>query len=275
MTGSVCVCVTGWHFPPATFEKLGGLAEADVYVISHRPEDAIPAAVYDHIPAERILIRPNYGYDWGCFQQFLETGIWRNYDYIVFMHDDVQILRMDFMQAAISLLSDQIILVGNGRNSERSAYHAKEGYWHAHSSWIPPIDFQYDTVRGSFFVMKRSTVAMMEQFEVMWDRRRWHVGFGNWSQRASCAKLHHLFGFPCFAFLSEEYSRSEYLLEDERGGVGRKPPDTWFGRKRFDWYKRLCWKYVVSTQINRRTIYHRALRALRKRIIDSVISRPV
>lgn len=274
MTGSICVCVTGWHFPEDTYEKLGRLADADVYVISHRPAESIPAAVYEHVPIERVLIRPNYGYDWGCYQQFLKTDIWRGYEYIVFMHDDVQILRDDFAQAAISLLSDRTILVGNGRNSQRSTYHAKEGYWHAHSSWIPPMYFRYDTVRGSFFVLSRTTVTKMGQFEVMWDKRGWYVGFGNWSQRASCAKLHHLFGYPCFGFLSEEYSRSEYLLEDERGGTGRQPPDTWFGRKRYDWYKRLCWKYVVSTQLESSRMHHRALRALRKQIIEIVTSRP-
>ena len=247
MTSSICICVTGWHFPLATYEKLGRLTNGDVYVISHKPADAIPAAVYDHIPAQRVLVRPNFGYDWGCYQQFLETGIWQNYDYIVFMHDDVQILRDDFAQAAISLLSDQIILVGNGRNSLRTSWYVKEMFSYAHSSWIPPIDFQHDSVRGSFFVMSKVTAAKMERFEVMWDKHKWYLGFGNWSLRASCAKLHHLFGFPCFAFLSEEYSTSEYLIEDERGGGALETLETWIERKRLDWLKAISWTYVVSS----------------------------
>lgn len=248
MTSSICICVAGWHFPPDFYQRIDSLSEIDTYVISHKPAEQIPAKIKDHIMASRLLIRPNIGYEWGCYQQFLETGLWQDYDFVVFMHDDVDILRDDFALAAVKLLSDQIVLVGNGRNSPVVDLPSRSRQSFSHASWIPPADFEHDTVRGSFFVMSRETVAKMERFEVMWDARHWDMEFGNWSLRASSAKLHRLFGNPCFAFLSEEYRVSEYIIEHERGQSGI-PQRDWFANKRMDWCKRLGWNYVNLCRI--------------------------
>ena len=273
MTQSICICVAGWHFTPDFYKRIHSVSDIDVFVISHKSAEQIPAKVKEHIMPSRLIVRPNIGYEWGCYQQFLETGLWKDYDFLVFMHDDIEILRDDYALAAINLLSDQIVLVGNGRNSPVVDLPSRSRQSYSHASWIPPVDFEHDTVRGSFFVMSRETVARMCRFEVMWDARHWDMEFGNWSLRASSAKLHHLFGYPCFAFLSEEYRVSEYLVEHERGQTGIQERN-WLANKRMDWCIRLGRTYVASCQAAAGSWRAKLRRMLLGTIIRRIAARP-
>ena len=267
MSASVCVCVTGWHFPIAFYERMSKLVGVDVFVVSHQPKHHIPDAIYDVIAEDHVLIYANYGYDWGCYQQFLETDIWRDYVYCVFMHDDVRILRDDFIDAAIALLSGDIVLVGNGRNSTRQDWAYHYPWLYAHASWIPSSrDFLYDTVRGSFFVMATTTIETMGQFEVMWDRFHLSMRFGNWSLGASSAKLHHLFGMPCFAFLSNVYLQSDYLLEDVRGGDGEPRQGRW-ETVVYKLHRKLCKTYAELYQADDLSVPQRWLQGWLRWII--------
>lgn len=224
-----CICVAGWHFPETTFRALREIQGLDVFLVSHRPLREIPAAVLDSVPRENVLVAPNRGYDWGCYEQFRRWGRWKDYRYVFFMHDDVDVLSPGFVPASIALLERHSV-VGNSRMStaRNVTEVAPEGY--LHSAWKPPArSFRHDNVRGSFFATTRDALERLGGFEVFWDRFGFSCATGNLSTRASCAKWEHLFGDRCFGFLSETPCKSPFIHEHVRGqaeGAANEPANS-------------------------------------------------
>ncbi len=216
----VAFCIAGWHFPAPFYRELARAGGADCYVVAHRPAQSIPPEVCAAVGEARLFAEANYGYDWGCYQQFLERGLWRNYEVLFFMHDDIRVKDWGFVDACIERLERGASVVGNGRQAPPAAWPARFPQSYAHAAWLPPRDFVHDTVRGSFFAATRRALEALGAFEVFWDRRRLSSGFGNWSLRASCARWQQRCGPRCFDFLSEEFCRSDYLEEMVRGGGG-------------------------------------------------------
>lgn len=212
------ICVAGWHFNEEFYYRVSRLPQAEVFVVSHRPPEAVPPYVFDHIPSGNIFFESNLGYDWGSYQQFLEKRLWCPFDYIFFMHDDVVIKDERLVSQCIELLKLYSV-VGNGRallQKERAGKHSQS---YAHSSWKPPTrDFRHDVLRGSFFSTTRQALEQLGKFEVFWDRLHLSSGFGNWSTRASCARWEYAIEEDCFGFLSETYCESDFLKELVRGG---------------------------------------------------------
>lgn len=270
----VAICVTGWHFPIATYEQLVGIPDARVFVVSHREQQRVPAPVLSMFESEQIVFSPNLGYDWGCFQQFLETVDWKDYAYVVFMHDDVEILDAGFIGASIDLLRGSRIIVGNGRVCGRQA-HAPGSYAHA-PGLIPHVGFEHTVVRGSYWATTSAAVREVGEFPVHWDRWGWSERFGNCSMRAVSAKFALTFGPDAFAFLSDGYRRSRFLLEDERGkpagvnGVGKAPTI----RDRL--YERVIrWNgAVVNTRFDRGSLRTRSVSRLWSPILRRHCTRP-
>lgn len=216
----VAICIAGWHYNEEFYAQISQLPVAGIFVVSHRPPNLIPPYLYSYISPKQIFFEHNFGYDWGCYQQFLARKTWRNFETIFFMHDDLVIKDNSFTDRCIELLQDYAV-VGNGRVSEKRDYPDTYPESYAHSSWKPPSrSFQHSAVRGSFFSTTREALQRLGKFEVFWDPLRLTSGFGNWSTRASCGKWEYILGENCFGFLAESYRESEYLLELERGGVG-------------------------------------------------------
>jgi hypothetical protein len=212
-------CITGWHFPRVFYQSISNIDDVDVIVISHKRRPQIPAYIFDLIPAKNLLICSNIGYDWGCYQQFLQSGIWRNYETLFFMHDDIKIHDFGFIAETKKLLESHAV-IGNGKGAGSVSYTGvlKHPYAYVHSKWKPDsIDFQHHTVRGSFFASTRRTLEKAYPLEVYWDPFKINIEFGNWSTKASCGKLEYLFGPDCFGYLSETHGRSHYLTEHYRG----------------------------------------------------------
>lgn len=218
--GRLCVCVAGWHFRPDVFAALADVQRAygaDVFVVSHRPMVDVPAALAG-IPPERVLVRPNVGYDWGCYQQFVEAGHWRGYDDVFFMHDDVEVRDIGFVPASLELLRAGARFVGNGRNAARDDWPATHPHCYAHAAVRPPGPaFRHATIRGSFLATTRRTLAELGAFEVFWDPFHLSDRFGNWSVIASSGRMAVRFGPDCLAFLADTYLQSPYLVELVRG----------------------------------------------------------
>lgn len=216
----LALCVTGWHFGEDFYRNALALPMTDLYVVCHAPPESVPAWLRAALPAGRLLFRPNLGYDWGCYQQFLETGIWRGYAVVAFAHDDVTIKSGDLLDRCADALRGGAGVVGNGRVVQSDRWPALYPHCYAHARWIPPQDFAHDNVRGSFFATTPAALEALGNFEVFWDPQCMGVGYGNYSLRASCARWEARLGPNCFAFLSEEYLSSPWLDEQVRGGEG-------------------------------------------------------
>ena len=213
----ICVCVAGWHFQEEVYRALRQIREVDVFLVSHRPLGEVPAPIQALIGTENILVAPNRGYDWGCYEQFRRWGRWKNYSHVIFMHDDIEILSPDFVAACREMLKRHPV-VGNSRMSTaRNATElAPETY--LHSAWKPSSrSFRHDNVRGSFVATTREALDRLGSFEVFWDRWGLTPATGNLSTKASCGKWQHVMGEQCFGFLSETPCASPYIHEYVRG----------------------------------------------------------
>lgn len=225
-----CLCVIGWHFPPAFYETLQKILDIDVYVISHRTQKQVPEKILKLVTPERFIFTNNIGYDWGGYQQFLNLKIFQEYDYCFFCHDDIHIKNSDLFKFCVDRLAgtgkDSHIL-GNGRQTQKRDWPRTHIQSYAHSYWKPPSwDFLHDTVRGSFWATSKEVLQKIYPLEVFWDRRKiLGVGSGNWSLRATCGKAQEILGEQAFSYISESYMTSELLDEYSRGNpVQQKKP---------------------------------------------------
>ena len=244
---NIAFCITGWHFPEEFFRQIGSISGVDFFVLSHKGSRDIPAYVYDLVGEDRVLIRPNFGYDWGCYQQFLQTGYWRNYEAIFFMHDDIEIHDTGFVEATLDMLQEHAV-VGNGVGSGSVSYTGvnKHPYAYAHSRWKPDsFNFSHYTVRGSFFATRREVLEEIDRFEVFWDLWTLNIAFGNWSTKASCGKLEALYGPECFGFLSDTFGSSRYITEFYRGDIqDQEKNPAGIKKKLYDFLKRISIIYL-------------------------------
>lgn len=221
----ICACVAGWHFQEGPYHALCKIPELDVYLVSHRPLNEVPATILTLIGSDNILVASNKGYDWGCYEQFRRWGRWKDYEYVFFMHDDIDILSPDFVTACKEMLKKHYV-VGNGRMSfaRNTTEIAPEGYMHA--TWKPPSrHFRHDNVRGSFFATTSLALSKLGHFEVFWDRFNITSSTGNLSTKATCARWEHAIGPNCFGFLSELPLKSSFLNEHVRGRVVEERPN--------------------------------------------------
>ncbi len=265
------VCVAGWHFPEAFHAELARIPDVTVFIVSHRPTAEIPQHVRDTVTAERLLPRTNAGYDWGCYQQFLETGYWKSFDYLFFMHDDMEIRDRGFVEAAIDQLHRGHSVIGNGLNAEKTDWPRTHLGSYAHSTWVPPsLDFQHQTVRGSFFATTHEVISRAKRFEVFWDRFRLSDQFGNWSLRATCGKLQHLFGEETFGFLSDQYRHSEFLIEGQRGEIDVTDSSAHLIENQPAWYQRFfqCSQKYMRARMDAGSRSDRLLAPLWKPVIQ-------
>ncbi len=219
MSGEIVFCVTGWHFQKEFYSRLLQTTDADIYILTHRSRREVPDFLGQLFSPGRILFRPNIGYDWGCYQQFLKTGLWKTYRYTFFIHDDVDIKDGGFVDKSLELLNHHAV-IGNGKGEGRVSRTAagEHPYAYAHSHWKPQSrDFTHRTVRGSFLATTREALEAVESFEVFWDPFHIFIGFGNWSTKATCGKWQDRLGEDCFGYLSETFGSSAYLEEYVRG----------------------------------------------------------
>lgn len=213
----VCICIAGWHFPEEMFLSLHAVKNTDIFIVSHKPKSQIPEYVFSLVPLNHVFVEPNYGYDWGCYQQFLDKGLWKNYSQVVFMHDDIEIKSPDFVEAGIKLLERHHV-IGNGRVALPHDWLASHPESFSHTSWRPAKHpFLYDVVRGSFFMTTKKSLEKLGSFDVFWDRFKATPYFGNWSLRASCGKWQDCCGQQCFGYLSDTPLVSDWIVEMVRG----------------------------------------------------------
>lgn len=229
----------------------------DIYVVSHQPRSRIPEFVLDVVPANRVFFEPNIGYDWGCYQQFLDKGIWRHYDYTIFMHDDIQVVDPGFVKRTIEMLQVHPV-VGNANLHSRPNNPEMRSFSYAHASWKPPTPgFTHSNLRGSYIAATRQALERLGRFEVYWDPFHLTSRFGNWSTKASCARWQHALEGKPFGFLSDEGLESDYLIEFVRGGSDQEYAETFSNTRTrsFDRIRRWSNRYMELYWSEKKTIF--------------------
>ncbi len=228
MSDGPCVCIAGWHFHPDVFEAVRDMRRAfgaTVYVLSHRPLRDVPHGVVEAVGEDRVLARPNIGYDWGCYQQFFETGLWRAHRHVIFMHDDVVVRDTALVPATVARLERGARFVGNGPNAAKDDWPATHAHCYAHARVRPPGPaYRHSTVRGSFVAATREALGDLGGFEVFWDPFHVSDRYGNWSVVATGARMALRGGPGGLEFLSDTGLASDYLVELVRGDPGATGP---------------------------------------------------
>ena len=219
--GRAAICVAGWHYNEDFYAKVSGIPQSEVFVVSHKARELVPSFLFNYVDRTHVFFERNLGYDWGCYQQFISKKIWREFEYVLFMHDDIIIKDRNFLAKCIELLEEYTV-VGNGKHeSRRFDVPNTHSESYAHSSWKPPSRrFKHSGVRGSFFATTREALERLGKIEVFWDPFHITSRFGNWSTRATTGKWEQLYGEKCFGFLSQTYCESNYMVELVRGGLG-------------------------------------------------------
>jgi len=270
----IAFCVAGWYYYSAVYESLVAIPDANLFVVSHRSGE-VPPDLGAYFDKARLLFRPNRGYDWGCYQQFLETSIWRDYDHIFFLHDDLIIHDTGFVGACGDLLERGFKVVGNHRPEAKTDWPRTHAECYAHSTWKPSSrEFCHGTVRGSFFATTRQVLERVGGFEVFWDRFGLNLGFGNWSLRATCGKLYDAFGEDTFGFLSDVAPEGAFITEMKRGGTGKRelPPKRWLPIF-IEHYNRLCSTYSNLYLREEPAFWAEGLKSLLKPLVFVVAGR--
>lgn len=193
----------GWHFPKATFTASNFPLSLDVFVLSHAPINRVPKYVFDMVGAERILARPNIGYDWGAYQQFIESIDIDEYEYAFFMHDDVVINSSRIFSDASALL-EKCEIVGLRSQGIHDWASVITPAMFAHMSNPPAVGCtRFPVVRGSFFATRPKVIKAVRPIQVFWDRFQIDIGYGNHSLVAFCSSVDSAFGHAAFAWLAD------------------------------------------------------------------------
>jgi len=118
---NACVCLAGWYFQQELLDALCSATGIQLYIISHQPPQAVQKGIFQTLPENHLFFERNIGYDWGAYQQFTAKDIWKNFETVFFMHDDLTLLDT----AIFSICHDTIhthngaVVIGNGRNSSK------------------------------------------------------------------------------------------------------------------------------------------------------------
>jgi len=121
----IAVIATGWHFPAHFYRKMKDQTiKADLFCVAHRlpeqahdkdlsklgdsPREQLDKTLYakiadmDDLAGWNFKLYPNTIGDWGCSNQWLKDHDYRDYDVILFTHDDNYILRDDFLEQGLT-----------------------------------------------------------------------------------------------------------------------------------------------------------------------------
>ncbi len=218
------IYVAGWYF----FEYRQFYRELlkikdHVHVGSH---GKIPSQISSAFKSKEY---ENIGHGWGLFEQIRldkEFSEIDEQDFVIFIQDDTTILNLNFYKALAGILEDYPCA---GNSIELPKYHPFQSIVcdqrYAKGNWFEKArsakDFQYQIVDGRCFALKTETLTKINGMEdTYWgtDPRG-----SNSSLRLFSAKLSTFYGKDCHGFLSDDWRKSQYLLED-------KAPDSFYTR---------------------------------------------
>jgi predicted SAM-dependent methyltransferase len=223
------IIIAGWHYLHNGFyESITDLAvshkNVSIFIASHKGQIQIDTSLLNsikRIPRCTINFFDNVGYDWGAYAQALDalTDKVQNYDYICFMHDDIEIIDNNFLTVFADFIENQKLKVaGNCRNAIHYPFPDKYPYileWARLSPWQMTIKAKrWSTVRGSFFMVKP---IIFKKIKKLPFRDGDHRGFGNWGVILFGGMVTDHFGIDSLKTISIDELQSPYIIEYNRG----------------------------------------------------------
>ena len=105
----ISIILTGYYFRNQDLykkildeTKLYDSIKFKLYILSHKANEEISDDIFNYLIENNweIIYQPNIGWDWGCHVQFMQ---WHNEqklpapDFLLFLHDDISILKNGFI----------------------------------------------------------------------------------------------------------------------------------------------------------------------------------
>ncbi len=221
--------IGGWHFFKKGFYQIiknisKNNSNINFFVSSHRKKEDInkkTLGIIRSIKNCQLIHFENVGFDWGMYSQAvdnLETSI-LEYDYIFFMHDDIKIKNLNFIEKFILFIEENnLAVVGNSFNSDKMSFHETHPQiikWGETSEWQIHIKSKsWTTVRGSFWVAKKSVFEKIRRIPFKVGE---NIRSGNWGLILFAGQVTDLFGPSSIDIISNELLRSPYINEYYRG----------------------------------------------------------
>ena len=250
----LAVVAAGWHFPYLFYKQIADQKipegwEVDLYCVSHRDpqygveekKEAIAAlgfdrrALYDRLLYETVptvakiealgftySLEPNTMGDWSIVNQWLEKHDYKQYDKLLFTHDDNFILT-DRMWMDLLPQEDWLILTNSTGHSQRRL----RQWLGLPKPFMARGSFEFftreamDRIGGSFD-LSRTTLTRVGQFDTPKDFK--DLSDWNESDHAVREAVEKAGLLPHTKALSPFYRMSRYCLEGERGFISRTEP---------------------------------------------------
>ncbi|MFQ5628868.1 MAG: hypothetical protein ACE5I1_08915 [bacterium] len=211
-----CFCILGWYFYKEFYDKLYAI-EGDKYIISHRDEVYIESlnGINERIRSD-IFFGENIGLEWGGYYQFIEMGHYEKYDFVIFMHDDLVIKDVGFVEVLKKRFAAEPALkvIGNGKNGKDWQF--RFGKYKDRMFFQDDDDFPVRTVRGSFFAARTDIFPAIGNFPVKWKTKT--PKKGNVSLRNFGYIISKNFGIDSISYLDENcWLNTQYICEMVRG----------------------------------------------------------
>jgi len=214
-----CFCILGWHFFEDFYETIYKI-KGDKYIISHRDCEFLTkekTELFEKIKND-VYFCPNRGLDWGGYHQFNELNFYKNYDFVIYCHDDLVIKDMNFVEAIEEKFQEPSIkVIGNGNNGPDTEF--RYAKYKAGMLVKDDDDFVIRSVRGSFFAARTAIFSQIGNFPAHWYADNGDLESGNIALRNFAHLVTKNFGLESIAYLdADNRLETRYLLEMRRGG---------------------------------------------------------
>lgn len=281
----ISIVLTGYYFK--YFELYRKILEEtnlysdlyfELYIVSHKTKEEISNELFAYLIETnwQIIFQPNIGWDWGCHVQYMQWLEGQNApkpDYLLFLHDDISIIKNGFIREFWNKANSGKELIGNS-NPFTTINHFEKDY-SDEAFILKKHGFDYERnkieiVRGSSFFISY-TLAQKALTNLPYQKCG-NINLANRSLRMFGAITTKLVGREKIGYLSNEHFKSDFITEEMRGGdIGSN-----FFLKRFIQSKIttlfcITEKYILSKLVYKHSYPYKTTGLLKINIADKKI----
>ncbi|WP_138433369.1 hypothetical protein [Winogradskyella algicola] len=226
----IAICLTGYYFRNLNLYK-SLLDEAklnpsfifDFYILSHKKVTEIDRNILNYLRDNnwQIIFEENVGWDWGCHVQFMQWLSKKNNqkpDYILFLHDDIRIVKNGFVEAFMNKIKQGFELVGNSSPFTKID-NFKDNYFEEafilNRLNIPFAEKEIKIVRGSAFFttfgLADSTLKNLP-YQITGN-----IHMANRSLRLFASMVAEKVSVQKVCYLDKRNFESDFIIEEMRG----------------------------------------------------------
>lgn len=227
----ISIILTGYYFK--YFELYRKILEEtnlysdlyfELYIVSHKTKEEIPNELFAYLIETnwQIIFQPNIGWDWGCHVQYMQWLEGQNApkpDYLLFLHDDISIIKNGFIREFLNKANSGKELIGNSTPFTTINHFEKD---YADEAFILKKNgFDYEPnkieiVRGSALFLSHKLAQ--QTLKNLPSQKCGNINLANRSLRMFGAITTKLVGREKIGYLSEEHFKSDFITEEMRGG---------------------------------------------------------